>query len=63
MSADMLLSDLGRRLIDEFPDVSPAVVDTVIHQQHARLEASRIRDFVPLLVEKRARQDLKHRSN
>jgi hypothetical protein len=63
ISEEMLLSDLERRLIDEFPDVSPAVVDTVVHQQHARFEASRIRDFVPLLVEKRARQDLKHMSN
>jgi hypothetical protein len=32
-------------------------------QEHARFEASHIRDFVPLLVEKRARHELKRSSN
>jgi hypothetical protein len=35
------------------------VVDSLISKEHARFEASRIRDFVPLLVEKRARRELK----
>jgi hypothetical protein len=54
-----LLADIERRLADEFPYVPPMVVDTLIRQEHARFEASRIRDFVPLLVEKRARRELK----
>ena len=60
---ETLLVDIERRLIDEFPCVSPVVVDVLIRQEHARFETSPIRDFVPLLVEKQARQQLKHRTN
>jgi hypothetical protein len=63
VSEKTLLADIERRMVDEFPYVSPMVVDTLIHQEHARFEASRIRDLVPLLVEKRAPpRELKHRS-
>jgi hypothetical protein len=58
-----LLADIERRLIDEFPGVSLVVVDVLIRQEHARFETSPIRDFVPLLVEKPGRQQLKHRTN
>jgi hypothetical protein len=58
-----LLADIERRLIDEFPGVSLVVVDVLIRQEHARFETSPIRDFVPLLVEKQARQQLKHGTN
>lgn len=63
ISEETLLVDIGRRLIDEFPCVSPVVVDVLIRQEHARFETSPIRDFVPLLIEKQARQQLKHRTN
>jgi hypothetical protein len=59
VSEDTLLADIERRLIDEFPHVAPSAVNTLIRQQHARFETSQIRDFVPLLVEKRARLELK----
>jgi hypothetical protein len=61
VNEETLLADIERRLVDEFPRVAPAAVNTVIHNEHARLETSRIRDFVPLLVEKRARQELKRK--
>jgi hypothetical protein len=60
VSEDTLLADIERRLIHEFPHVAPSAVNTLIRQQHARFETSLIRDFVPLLVEKRARRELKH---
>jgi hypothetical protein len=63
ISEEALLVDIERRLIDEFPCVSSVVVDVLVRQEHARFEASPIRDFVPLLVEKQARQHLKHRTN
>lgn len=63
VSEETLLADTERRLVDEFPYVSPMVVDTLIRNLHARFEASRIRDFVPLFVEKRARCELKHASD
>jgi hypothetical protein len=42
---------------------SPAAVNTLVRKEHARFETSQIRDFVPLLVEKRARRELKHKSS
>jgi len=63
VSEETLLADIERRLVDEFPYVSPMAVDTLIRKEHARFKASRIRDFVPLLVEKGARRQLKHRSD
>jgi hypothetical protein len=63
LSEKALLADIERRLVDEFPYVSPMVVDTLIRKEHHRFEASRIRDFVPLLVEKRTRRELKHTSD
>jgi hypothetical protein len=59
VSEETLLADIVRRLVDEFPHVSPMVVDTLIRKEHARFEASRIRDFVPLLVQKHARRELR----
>ena len=61
VSEETLLADIERRLVDEFPRVAPAAVNTLIREEHARFETSRIRDFVPLLVEKRARRQLKYK--
>ena len=58
VSEETLLAEIQRRLLDEFPSSSPLVVNTLIRNEHARFETSRIRDFVPLFVEKRARREL-----
>jgi hypothetical protein len=58
---ETLLADIEQRLVDEFPCVAPAAVNTLIRKEHARLETSRIRDFVPLLVDKSGRRELKHK--
>lgn len=59
----MVLADIERQLIDEFPHVPSEVVDAVIREEHARFTHSRVRDFVPLFVEKHTREQLKARSN
>ena len=63
VSEDTLLADIERRLVDEFPSVGPVAVNSLVRKEHARFETSQIRDFVPLLVKKRARRELKHRSS
>ncbi|WP_331710792.1 three-helix bundle dimerization domain-containing protein [Mycobacterium scrofulaceum] len=50
-------------MIDEFPYIPSEVVDAVIREEHARFTHSRVRDFVPLFVEKHTREQLKARSN
>jgi hypothetical protein len=62
-SEQTVLADIERRLVDEFPSVSHEVVGALIRREHARFQSSRIRDFIPLLTEKRARRQLRHRSN
>ncbi|WP_316575002.1 MULTISPECIES: three-helix bundle dimerization domain-containing protein [Nocardia] len=44
------------RLITRFPAESPAEIELLVRRIHARFAEARIRDFVPLLVEKAARQ-------
>jgi hypothetical protein len=63
VSEETHLAEIQRRLLDEFPSVSPLDVNTLIRNEHARFETSRIRDFVPLFVEKRARRELKNPSD
>ena len=63
ISEETLLEEIQRRLLDEFPSVSPLVVDALIRNEQARFEASRIRDFIPLFVEKRTRRELKRIPN
>jgi hypothetical protein len=50
--------EIKDRLSAEFASVPPARVDTVIGDARESFSASRVRDFVPLLVERRARHEL-----
>jgi hypothetical protein len=53
-----LIDEVERRLIRKYTEVPPDQVSSVVETAHARFERSRIRDFVPLLVERRAGQEL-----
>jgi hypothetical protein len=44
------------RLTAQFPAESPAEIELLVHRIHERFADARVRDFVPLLVEKAARQ-------
>ncbi|MEU4652265.1 three-helix bundle dimerization domain-containing protein [Nocardia fluminea] len=44
------------RLIAHFPAQSPAEIALLVRRIHERFIDARVRDFVPLLVEKAARQ-------
>ena len=57
---DALIRDVERRLIKKYNQLPPADVATVVGQAHATLADSRVRDFVPLLVERRAQRELTH---
>ncbi len=45
----------------QFPDVPADRVEGFVAEARARYGNSRIRDFVPLFVERRAREQLQHR--
>ena len=57
-SEQTLLGSIEKRLYQQFPDVSPLLVDDVVRRERARFDTSLIRDFIPLLVEKSARRQL-----
>ncbi|OBG81191.1 three-helix bundle dimerization domain-containing protein [Mycobacterium sp. E3305] len=63
VNEEALLADLGWQLVGEFPRIPAEVVGALIREEHARFTHSRIRDFVPLFVEKHTREELRHRSN
>ncbi|MFC9838502.1 three-helix bundle dimerization domain-containing protein [Rhodococcus sp. NPDC127530] len=48
------------RLIARYPSVSAGDIEHTVRTIHKRFDNGRIRDFVPLLVEKAARRDLEN---
>jgi hypothetical protein len=46
------------RLKLTYPDVSSETIETVVHQNHARFDGRRVRDYVPLFVERDAKREL-----
>lgn len=46
------------RLKASYPAVGPDTITTVVHRNHAKFDGSRVRDFVPLFVERGSRRDL-----
>jgi hypothetical protein len=53
------VSEVTQRLVAIFPAVAPDVVQHAVHVTHERFEGSPIRDFVPVLVERIAKSNLK----
>lgn len=52
------MAQIEHRLRIEFPNAAPGTIDAAVAQAHAEFDSSRIREFVPLFVEKHARQQL-----
>jgi hypothetical protein len=52
------IQHVAARLMESYPGLPPERVTTVVHHNHARFDDSRIRDFVPLFVERDSRREL-----
>jgi hypothetical protein len=52
------IEQLVNRLRSVYPDVPADTVTTVVHVNHARFDGRPVRDFVPLFVERGAKQQL-----
>ena len=52
------LNDLIERLSQQFPELSRDAIVRAVHGRYAEFEHSRVRDFVPVLVERAARREL-----
>jgi hypothetical protein len=53
-----LIDDVARRLVNKYAAFPPDHVAAVVRHAHARFRGSRVRDFIPLLVERRAVEEL-----
>jgi hypothetical protein len=58
MSEQLLIAEVERRLTDKHPHIPADQVSVVVQAVRSRFEHSPIRDFVPLLVERRAIAEL-----
>lgn len=53
-----MIDQVGQRLAAAHPDIPAESVDAAVVAAHARFEGRRIRDFVPLFVERAAKTNL-----
>jgi hypothetical protein len=53
-----LVADVEERLVKRFDQLPPARVSTAVLAAHTRFQDSSIRDFIPLLVERRVSAEL-----
>jgi hypothetical protein len=53
-----LIDDVEHRLAEKFSEVPAGLVATAVDDAYRRFERSVIRDYVPLLVERRVRDEL-----
>ncbi|WP_244284159.1 three-helix bundle dimerization domain-containing protein [Agromyces badenianii] len=51
------------RLVDRFPDLPRDRIAEVVQHAHLELKGNAVRDFVPVLVERAAKQQLRQESN
>jgi hypothetical protein len=58
ISEQTMVEEVERRLAGKYADVPAERISTVVRRAYAQFEHSRIRDFVPLFVERRARAEL-----
>jgi hypothetical protein len=58
LSEQSMVAEVEQRLTTNFPHVAADKIARVVQTAHSRFEQSRVRDFIPLLVERRAKAEL-----
>jgi hypothetical protein len=58
LSEQQIIDEVAGRLVDVYADVEPSQVSRIVNEEYARFNASRIRDFIPLFVERNAKAEL-----
>jgi hypothetical protein len=53
------IEHLVSQLKQNYPEVPADTVATAVHRNHARFDGRPVRDFVPLFVERGAREELR----
>ena len=55
---ELALLQVAQRLHERFPSVPQELIEETVQVQYHQFDGSRIRDFVPIFVERNAREDL-----
>jgi hypothetical protein len=58
LSEQTVIEQLVVRLTSRYPAISQSTVATVVRDVHSRFEGRPLRDYIPLLVERKARSEL-----
>lgn len=58
---DRQVAAVAERLASRHPEVPAGIVDEIVREARAKFIDSPVRDFVPLLVERSARERIRHR--
>ena len=53
------LEQIAERVAQQFPDLPRQQIAEAVRGHYAQFDASRIRDFIPVLVERAVRDDLR----
>lgn len=56
---DRAAAEIAERLAERFPEATPDAIATAIAESRASLADAKVRDFVPVLIEKEAKARLK----
>jgi hypothetical protein len=58
----VLIDEVERRLAEKYAALPSDQIAAVVRHAYARFQSSRVRDFIPLLVERRAHDELEELS-
>jgi hypothetical protein len=58
----VLIGEVEQRLAKKYADLPPDHIAAVVQHAYSRFRTSRVRDFIPLLVERRADEELEELS-
>jgi hypothetical protein len=58
----VLIDEVERRLAEKYEALPTDQIAAVVQHAYARFRSSRVRDFIPLLVERRAHEELEELS-
>jgi hypothetical protein len=58
LSEQTVIEQVVVRLTSRYPTISESTVSSVVRDVHSRFEGRPLRDYVPLLVERNARNEL-----
>lgn len=57
-SETAVIDQIAERLAQNYPAVPPTTVSDVVRKVHATFDGNPVRDFIPLLVERHAKNEL-----